>query len=110
MVILEGAFSLVGFNNTIRIAAACDPSTETYYYVKYNTNLSTIVGFCFIFTVLALIFSTVLTVILLILLIKMNRDEVIAFRKVIKIALYVFASLTALAVTVPAGYYLSFAA
>jgi hypothetical protein len=40
----------------------------------------------------------------------MNRDEVIAFRKVLKIALYVFASLTVLAVTVPAGYYLSFAA
>lgn len=67
-------------------------------------------GFCFIFTVLALIFSTVLTVILLILLIKMNKDEVIAFRKVVKVVLYVFASLMVLTATVPAGYYLSFAA
>lgn len=108
LVILEGVFSLVGFNNAIQIASACDSLTETYYSVKYNTNNSNIVSFCFIFTIFALIFSTAVTVILLILLIKMVREEVVAFRKAVKVGLYVCASLLVLTAMIPAGYYLAF--
>jgi len=108
VVILEGVFSLVGFNNNVQIATACDALTETYYYVKYNSNNSAIITFCFIFTIFALMFSTAVTIILLVLLIKMRKEEVVAFRKAVKVSLYVCSSLFVLTATIPAGYYLAF--
>ena len=66
------------------------------------------VSLCFAFTFIAVIFSTVLTVFLLVLLIKMGKEEVVAFRKSVKVSIYLFCSLIILAVTVPAGYYLAF--
>ena len=55
-----------------------------------------------------MIFATAVTVILLVLLIKMVKEEVVAFRKAVKVSLYVCASLLIVSATVPAGYYLAF--
>lgn len=99
---------MVGFNNSVQISTACDSVTETYYYVKYNSNNSTIITFCFIYTIFALLFSTAVTVILLVLLIKMRKEEVVAFRKAVKVALYVCASMFVVTATIPAGYYLAY--
>ena len=63
---------------------------------------------CFAFTIIAVIFSTVLTIGLLVLLVKLAKEEVIAFRKSVKVGIYVCCSLLILAAIVPAGYYLSF--
>ncbi len=62
----------------------------------------------FIFSVLAVVSSTIVTVILLVLLIKLAKDEIVTFRHGYKVALYVNISLLILSVTIPAGYYLSF--
>jgi len=61
-----------------------------------------------VFTILAVAFSTALTIILLVLIIKMGKDEIVAFRKSVKVSIYVLCSLLIISITVPAGYYLAF--
>lgn len=108
LIVMEGIFGLVGFNNTAQISSTCNLLTETYYYIKYNNNNSTILSLCFVFTLIAVICSTVLIVILLVLLVKLIKEDVVAFRKSVKVSIYVCCSLLILAATIPAGYYLAY--
>ena len=108
LIVLLAVFGFVGLNNTTQISTTCSSVTQTYYATKYNSNSNLMVQISFIFSVLAVVFSTIVAVILLVFLVKLAKDEVVAFRNGYKVVLYVNISLLILSLTIPAGYYLSF--
>ena len=103
MTIVIGALGYSGFAGTTPISATC---TIAYWVIKF-LDIRKILETAFVHLILSAISSIVLVVLLISIVLKIKKEEVVFIRGPIKILLYIFASITVYTAIIPAGYYLT---
>lgn len=102
MTVTVGALGYHSLGGGTPITATC----TTYWAVKF-LDFPQILKTAFIHLIISALFSIILVVILISLVLKLKKEEVVLIRDMTKIFLYFSASMTVYGAIIPGGYYLT---